>query len=80
MMECVCLSQLREVIGAEPAGLGPASMAKLKLPELKDAPADAQKVLERGLCGEPPPEVLEIIKNPGPGVAWLLEKKFLVHA
>ena len=43
-------TQLREVIGAEPAGLGPASMAKLKLSELKDAPADAQKVLERLMC------------------------------
>ena len=70
-------TQLREVIGAEPAGLGPASMAKLKLSELKDAPADAQKVLERLMWGPPRGSVGDI-KNPGPGVTWLLEKKFLV--
>ena len=40
-------SQLRDVIGNEPAGLGPVSMAKLKLAELDDAPLDAKKVLER---------------------------------
>jgi len=70
-------TQLREVIGAEPAGLGPASIAKLKLTELKDAPADAKKVLDRLMWGPPRGSVGDI-KNPGPGVAWLLEKKFLV--
>jgi len=70
-------TQLREVIGTEPAGLGPASMAKLKLSELDDAPADARKVLERLVWGPPRGSVGDI-KNPGPGVNWLLEKKFLV--
>ena len=70
-------TQLREVIGTEPAGLGPASMAKLKLSELDDAPADAKKVLERLVWGRPRGSVGDI-KNPGPGVNWLLEKKFLV--
>jgi hypothetical protein len=70
-------TQLREVMGAEPAGLGPASMAKLKLSELDDAPADAKKVLDRLVWGPPRGSVGDI-KNPGPGVAWLLEKKFLV--
>jgi len=70
-------TQLREVIGTEPAGLGPASMAKLKLSELDDAPADAKKVLERLVWGPPRGSVGDI-KNPGPGVNWLLEKKFLV--
>ena len=70
-------TQLRDVIGTEPAGLGPASMAKLKLNELEDAPADAKKVLER-LAWGPPRGSVGDIKNPGPGVTWLLEKKFLV--
>jgi hypothetical protein len=70
-------TQLRDVIGTEPAGLGPASMAKLKLSELDDVPADAKKVLERLVWGPPRGSVGDI-KNPGPGVNWLLEKKFLV--
>ena len=70
-------TQLREVMGAEPAGLGPASLAKLKLSELDDAPADAKKVLDRLTWGPPRGSVGDI-KNPGPGVGWLLEKKFLV--
>ena len=70
-------TQLRDVIGTEPAGLGPASMAKLKISDLDDAPADAKKVLDRLVWGPPRGSVGEI-KNPGPGVTWLLEKKFLV--
>ena len=70
-------SQLRDVIGNEPAGLGPVSMAKLKLAELDSAPIDAKKVLERLIWGPPRGSVGDI-KNPGPGVAWLLERKFLV--
>ena len=70
-------TQLRDVIGTEPAGLGPASLAKLKLSELDDAPVDAKKVLERLVWGPPRGSVGDI-KNPGPGVTWLLEKKFLV--
>jgi len=70
-------TQLREVMGTEPAGLGPASLAKLKLIELADAPADAKKVLERLTWGPPRGSVGDI-KNPGPGVSWLLDRKFLV--
>ena len=70
-------TQLRDVIGIEPAGLGPASMAKLKLSDLENAPADAKKVLDRLVWGPPRGSVGDI-KNPGPGVTWLLDKKFLV--
>ena len=70
-------SQLRDVIGNEPAGLGPISMAKLNLEDLESAPADAKKVLDRLIWGPPRGSVGDI-KNPGPGVAWLLERKFLV--
>ena len=70
-------SQLRELIGNEPAGLGPTSLAQLKLADLESAPADAKKVLERLIWGPPRGSVGDI-KNPGAGVAWLLERKFLV--
>ena len=70
-------TQLREVLGAEPAGLGPASMVKLKLNELEQAPQDSKKILERLMWGPPRGSVGDI-KNPGPGIAWLLERKFLV--
>jgi Helicase conserved C-terminal domain len=70
-------TQLRDVIGNEPAGLGPVSIVKLKLSELDDAPAEAKKVLERLIWGPPRGSVGDI-KNPGPGVTWLLERKFLV--
>ena len=70
-------TQLRDVLGNEPAGLGPASMAHLKFSDLDSAPAEAHKVLERLIWGPPRGSVGDI-KNPGPGVAWLLEKKFLV--
>jgi hypothetical protein len=70
-------TQLRDVIGNEPAGLGPVSMAKLKLTELDNAPSDAKKVLERLIWGPPRGSVGDI-KNPGPGVTWLLERKFLI--
>ena len=70
-------TQLRDVIGNEPAGLGPVSIAKLKLTELDNAPTEAKKVLERLIWGPPRGSVGDI-KNPGPGVTWLLERKFLV--
>lgn len=70
-------TQLREVLGAEPAGLGPASMVKLKLSEIAQAPEDSKKILERLIWGPPRGSVGDI-KNPGSGIAWLLEKKFLV--
>ena len=70
-------SQLRDVIGNEPAGLGPTSMIKLKLDDLDKAPTEATKVLERLIWGPPRGSVGDI-KNPGPGVAWLLERKFLL--
>ena len=70
-------TQVREVLGAEPAGLGPASMVKLKLSDLEQAPQDSKKILERLMWGPPRGSVGDI-KNPGPGVAWLLERKFLV--
>ena len=61
----------------EPAGLGPASLAKLKLAELNEAPDAAKRVLTQLIWGPPRGSVGDI-KNPGPGIAWLLDRKFLV--
>ena len=68
---------VRESIGAEPAGLGPKSLAKLDLKKLADAPDAAKKVMNALVWGPPRGSVGDI-KNPGPGIAWLLEHHFVV--
>jgi hypothetical protein len=68
---------LRDVLGNEPAGLGPASMAKLSLKKLAEAPEASIKVLERLTWGPPRGSVGDI-RNPGPGIAWLLKENFLI--
>lgn len=68
---------LRDVLGTEPAGLGPVSMAKLSMKKLEEAPAGAKKILEQLMWGPPRGSVGDI-RNPGPGIAWLLKENFLV--
>jgi hypothetical protein len=68
---------LKEVLGNEIAGLGPASMAKLKLKKLEEAPAASKKVLDAMVWG-PPRGTIADIKKPSTGVQWLLEEGFLV--
>ena len=70
-------TQLRESVGAEPAGLGPRSLTKLNLKKLTDAPEASKKVLA-ALTWGPPRGSVGDIKNPGPGIAWLLEHHFVV--
>ncbi len=70
-------TNLKEVLGNEVAGLGPHSMAKLKLKKLDDAPAAAVKVLSAMVWG-PPRGTISDIKKPSAGVAWLLEEGFLI--
>ena len=70
-------SSLRDVLGNEPAGLGPASMAKLSVKKLDEAPEASKKVLDRLTWGPPRGSVGDI-RNPGPGIAWLLKENFLV--
>jgi hypothetical protein len=70
-------NSLREVLGAEPAGLGPKSMAKLSMKKLEEAPEASRKVLERLTWGPPRGSVGDI-RNPGPGIAWLLKENFLI--
>ena len=68
---------LKEVLGNEIAGLGPASMAKLKLKKLDEVPAASKKVLDAMVWG-PPRGTIADIKKPSAGVQWLLEEGLLV--
>ena len=75
--EGVIPTQVREAIGAEPAGLGPLSLAKLDLKKLSEAPDSAKKVMN-ALCWGPPRGSVGDIRSPGPGIAWLLENHFVI--
>ena len=68
---------LKEVLGNEIAGLGPASMSKLKLKKLDEVPPASKKVLDAMVWG-PPRGAIADIKKPSAGVAWLLEEGFLI--
>ena len=68
---------LKEVLGNEVAGLGPASMSKLKLKKLDEVPAASKKVLDAMVWGPPRGSIADI-KKPSAGVAWLLEEGFLI--
>jgi hypothetical protein len=68
---------LKEVLGNEIAGLGPASMSKLKLKKLDEVPAPSKKVLDAMVWGPPRGSITDI-KKPSAGVAWLLEEGFLI--
>ena len=68
---------LKEVLGNEIAGLGPASMSKLKLKKLDEVPAPSKKVLDAMVWG-PPRGAIADIKKPSVGVQWLLEEGFLI--
>lgn len=70
-------STLREVLGNEIAGLGPASLGTLKLKKLEEAPAAAKKVLDAMFWG-PPRGAISDLKKPTAGVQWLLAEKFLI--
>jgi hypothetical protein len=67
---------LREVLGAEIAGLGPLSQRKLNLKELAGAPDASKKVLDAMVWGPPRGSVADV-KKPNPGLAWLLERGFI---
>lgn len=70
-------TSLREVLGNEPAGLGPKSLAPISMEKLAKAPEPAKKILERLTWGPPRGSVGDI-RNPGPGIAWLLKENFLI--
>jgi hypothetical protein len=68
---------LKEVLGNEIAGLGPASMSKLKFKKLDEVPAPSKKVLDAMVWGPPRGSITDI-KKPSVGVQWLLEEGFLI--
>ena len=68
---------LKEVLGNEIAGLGPASMSKLKLKKLDEVPAPSKKVLDAMVWGPPRGSIADV-KKPSVGVQWLLEEGFLI--
>lgn len=67
---------LGQLIGDEPAGLGPRSMKKIDFKALADLPDDSAAVLERLTWGPPRGQVGNI-KTPGKSIAWLLEHDYL---
>jgi hypothetical protein len=67
---------LRNLIGDEPAGLGPQSLKKIDFKALKDIPSDSADVLARLTWGPPRGQVGNI-KAPGKPIGWLLEHDYL---
>jgi hypothetical protein len=67
---------LGQLIGDEPAGLGPRSLKKIDFKALKDLPDDSAAVLERLTWGPPRGQVGNI-KAPGKSIGWLLENDYL---
>ena len=67
---------LGQLIGDEPAGLGPKSVKKIDFKSLKDLPSDSAAVLERLTWGPPRGQVGNI-KAPGTAIGWLIEHDYL---
>ena len=68
---------LGQLIGDEPAGLGPRSLKKIDFKALNDLPDDSAAVLERLTWGPPRGQVGNI-KSPGKSIGWLLEHDYLI--
>ncbi len=68
---------LRDMIGTQPAGLGPVGPAKVKFKDLDDAPKAAHEILQRLTWGPPRGQVGDVRKK-GTAVAWLIEHHFLI--
>ena len=70
-------TNLKLLIGDEPAGLGPQSVGKLDFTKLKDVPKSSLDVLAKLTWG-PPRGSISNIKKPGNAIGWLLENNILV--
>ncbi len=70
-------SNIRNLVGDEPAGLGPASPKKIDFKALADLPKDSAAVLDRLTWGPPRGQVTSI-KSPGKAIGWLLEQGYLI--
>ena len=70
-------SNIRNLVGDEPAGLGPASPKKIDFKAPADLPKDSAAVLDRLTWGPPRGQVTSI-KSPGKAIGWLLEHGYLI--
>lgn len=70
-------TNLLNLLGDSPAGLGPITGVKVTDKLLKDVPKDSLAVLEKLTWG-PPRGSVSNIKSPGKAIGWLLENKILV--
>ena len=68
---------LREVIGNEPAGLGPRSASPLDFEKLAKAPKGATEILERLTWGPPRGNLVDSRVKGGP-IDWLLDNHYLI--
>ena len=70
-------SNVRALIGENPAGLGPHSVQKINFDLLESAPQGALDVLNKMVWGPPRGQVADV-KRANPTITWLLENKFLI--
>ena len=70
-------TNLKLLIGEEPAGLGPFSVKKFDFGSLIDIPKTSQEVLEKLTWGPPRGQIANI-KKPGNAIGWLLDNNVLV--
>jgi len=70
-------TNVRTLIGENPAGLGPLSHQKINLDLLKDAPTGAIELLNKMVWGPPRGQVADV-KKANPTIKWLLENNFLI--
>ncbi|NBV12352.1 MAG: hypothetical protein EBS03_04390, partial [Actinobacteria bacterium] len=68
---------VRDILGNEPAGLGPQSASPVDFKVIKKAPEAAQAVLNKLIWGPPRGQVGDIRKK-GTPIEWLLENNFLI--
>lgn len=68
---------IREMLGSQPAGLGPISLNVINFPILESAPPLAKEILKRLTWG-PPKGAIGDRKKTGKAVDWLIENNFLI--
>lgn len=70
-------TNLKLLIGEEPAGLGPFSVKKFDFSTLQNIPKTSQEVLEKLTWGPPRGQIANI-KKPGNAIGWLLDNNVLI--
>jgi len=70
-------TNVRTLIGENPAGLGPLSNQKINLNLLAEAPKGAIELLNKMVWGPPRGQVADV-KRANPTIKWLLENNFLI--